>query len=154
MLLECYEPKEENARNSREISLRFGIGSCRVHRLICRKRLCGDAGRENMSTKEKISVEQYLEKVAQFSENEYGTRFRRRFRDARGTSELAMLACPTAPELDELRRAVAIMTPAERQEADRLSDEQVARIAADARIDPGNLAIFFNGYALTCKRVS
>jgi len=46
------------------------------------------------------------------------------------------------------------MTPAERQNAETLSDEQIERIAADARIDRANLAIFFNGYALTCKRVS
>jgi hypothetical protein len=104
--------------------------------------------------KEKISVEQYLEEVARFSENEYGNRFRSRFRDIHGTSELAMLACPTAEELEELRRAVAIMTPAERQNAEKLSDEQVERIAVDAGIDRANLAIFFNGYALTCKRVS
>jgi hypothetical protein len=104
--------------------------------------------------KEKISIEQYLEEVARFSENEYGNAFRSRFRDMRGTSELAMLACPTAEELAELRRAVAIMTPAERQNAGKLSDEQIERIAVDAGIDPGNLAIFFNGYALTCKRVS
>ncbi len=107
-----------------------------------------------LAEKEKISVQQYLEEVARFSENEYGNRFRSRFRDMRGTSELAMLACPTAEELQELRRAVAIMTPAERQNAETLSDEQIERIAADARIDRANLAIFFNGYALTCKRVS
>jgi signal recognition particle GTPase len=65
-----------------------------------------------------------------------------------------MLAAPTAEELLEFRRAVAIMTPAEKQNADRLSDEQVRRIAADARVDPANLAIFINGYALHCKRVS
>ena len=108
----------------------------------------------NPGVDRKISIGQYLEKVAQFSESEYGNTFRRRFKDMQGTSELAMLASPTAGELDELRRAVAIMTPAERNSADRLSDEQIERIAADARIDPGNLAIFFNGYALTCKRVS
>ena len=108
----------------------------------------------HLAEKEKISVEQYLEEVARFSENEYGNRFRSRFRDMRGTSELEMLACPTAEELEELRRAVAIMTPSERRDARMLSDEQVERIAADARIDRANLAIFFNGYALTCKRVS
>ncbi|HRS10329.1 MAG TPA: hypothetical protein P5068_04670 [Sedimentisphaerales bacterium] len=71
-----------------------------------------------------------------------------------GTSELAMLAAPTAAELKELRRAVAIMTVAEKQDADKLTDEQVERIAEDARVDPANLAIFINGYSLTCKRVS
>jgi len=46
------------------------------------------------------------------------------------------------------------MTPAEKQDADRLSDEQIERIAADAHVDPANFAIFMNGYALVCKRVS
>jgi hypothetical protein len=107
-----------------------------------------------LAAKEKISVEEYLEEVARFSENEYGTRFRGRFADTRGTSELAMLACPNGDELEQLRRAVAIMTPAERHSAEKLSDEQIEKIAADAQVDPANLAIFFNGYALTCKRVS
>jgi hypothetical protein len=43
------------------------------------------------------------------------------------------------------------MTPSEKQAADRLTDEQIERIAADARIDPANLAIFINGYTLHCK---
>jgi hypothetical protein len=30
----------------------------------------------------------------------------------------------------------------------------MALIAQDARIDPANFAIFINGYAITCKRVS
>ena len=79
---------------------------------------------------------------------------RNRFQDVRGTSELAMLAAPTAQELDQLKRAVAIMTPDERENAAELTDEQIQRIAEDARVDPGNLAIFFNGYVLHCKRVS
>jgi signal recognition particle GTPase len=107
-----------------------------------------------MTSKAKISLEEYLEEVARFCENEYGNRFRGQFQDMKGTSELAMLAAPTDAELTELRRAVAIMTAAEKQNAETLSDEQVARIAEDARVDPANLAIFINGYALTCKRVS
>jgi len=74
--------------------------------------------------------------------------------DMAGTSELAMLAAPTAEELQELRKAVAIMTAAEKQNAAMLSDEQIKGIAEDARIDPANFAIFMNGYLLTCKRVS
>ena len=35
-----------------------------------------------------------------------------------------------------------------------LADEQIQKIAADALIDPANFAIFINGYALHCKRVS
>jgi hypothetical protein len=52
-----------------------------------------------------------------------------------------------------LKKAVAIMTPAEKQNADSLTDEQTQKIAEDARIDPANFAIFINGYALCCKRV-
>jgi len=79
---------------------------------------------------------------------------RSRFKDIKGSSELAMLAAPNAEELEQLKRAVAIMTPDEKENAGSLTDEQIQRIAADARIDPANLAIFINGYALQCKRVS
>jgi hypothetical protein len=103
---------------------------------------------------EKISLEQYLEEIALFCDSRYGSSVRSRFQDIRGTSELAMLAAPTAQELEELRRAVAIMTASERETADRLSDEQIEKIAVDARVDPANFAIFINGYALLCKRVS
>ena len=102
----------------------------------------------------KISLNEYLEEVARFCENGYGNTFRTQFKDIRGTSELAMLAAPTAKELEELRRAVAIMTPAEKRSAEELSDEQIATIAGDARVNPGNFAIFINGYAIACKRVS
>jgi len=109
---------------------------------------------QDTTIQEKISVEQYLDEVALFCNSEYGNQVRSRFKDVRGTSELAMLVAPTSKELEELRRAVAIMTPAEKNAADRLSDEQIERIAVDARIDPANFAIFMNGYALLCKRVS
>ncbi len=111
-------------------------------------------GQEHTTPKAKLSLEEYLEEVARFCQDEYGSRFRTQFEDTRGTSELAMLVVPTTEELQELRKAVAIMTPTERRNADHLSDEQMALIAQDARIDPANFAIFINGYALTCKRVS
>lgn len=79
---------------------------------------------------------------------------RNQFKDIKGGSELAMLAAPTQEELGQLKKAVAIMTLAERQDADNLTDEQIQRIAADAEVDPANLAIFINGFALHCKRVS
>jgi len=79
---------------------------------------------------------------------------RNRFTDIKGSSELAMLAAPTADELEELTKAVSIMTPEEKAAAESLSDEQIQKIASDARIDPANLAIFINGFALHCKRVS
>ena len=102
----------------------------------------------------KISIEQYLEKVARFTGSDYGKMIREQFDDIQGGSELAMLVSPTAGELEELKKAVAIMTPTEKQNADTLNDEQTERLAADAQVDPANLAIFLNGYALHCKRVS
>jgi hypothetical protein len=107
-----------------------------------------------MTTKSKISIEQYLKKVARFADSEYGNLIRDQFKDIEGASELAMLAAPSADELDQLKKAVAIMTPDEKAGADTLTDEQVQRIAADAHIDPAVLAIFLNGYSLHFKRVS
>ena len=102
----------------------------------------------------KISIEQYLEKVARFSGSDYGKMIREQFDDLQGASELAMLVSPSLVELEELKKAVAIMTPTEKENADMLSDEQTEKLAVDAQVDPANLAIFLNGYALHCKRVS
>ena len=107
-----------------------------------------------MAEHQNISIEQYLAKVGAFAGDSYGRQIRSRFKDTKGTSELAMLASPTEEEFQQLKKAVAVMTPSEKQNAQRLSDEQVAKIAADAGIDPGNFAIFINGYAIRCKRVS
>ena len=92
--------------------------------------------------------------MARFSDSEYGKMIRSQFKDIRGGSELAMLAAPSKKELEQLKKAVAIMTPDEKEKADSLTDERIQRIASDAQIDPANLAIFINGYALHCKRVS
>lgn len=86
-------------------------------------------------------------------DDEFGQRVRQQFQDNRGSSELAMLETPSSDELEQLRRAVAIMTGSEKANAANLADEQIQRIAADADIDPGTFAIFMNGYALECKRV-
>ena len=107
-----------------------------------------------MAVIDRISIERYLEIVSRFSGNEYGKLVRDQFRDIKGSSELGMLAAPTEEELGQLKKAVAIMTPDEKQNADSLTDEQIQRIAADAQVDPANFAIFINGYALHCKRVS
>lgn len=104
--------------------------------------------------KQKISIEQYLEKLARFADSEYGRMVRTQFKDIKGSSELAMLAAPSSKELEQLKKAVAIMTPDEKEKADTLTDEQIQKIAADAHIDPANFAIFINGYALHYKRVS
>jgi len=98
-------------------------------------------------------LEQYLEEVARFADTKYGNMIRSEFKDIKGSSELAMLAAPTAEELEQLKTAIAIMTLDEKKNADTLTDEQIQKIAVDARIDPGIFAIFINGYALHCKRV-
>ncbi len=97
---------------------------------------------------------QYLEKIALFAESKFGDIIRNSFKDIQGGSELAMLAAPTNEELQQLKKAVAIMTPTEKENADKLTDEQILKIADDVKIDPAILAIFLNGYALHCKRVS
>ena len=65
-----------------------------------------------------------------------------------------MLESPSSDELEQLKKAVAIMTQSEKENAEKLSDEQIERIATDARIEKGVFAIFMNGYLLNCKRVS
>ncbi len=89
-----------------------------------------------------------------FADSEYGMMIRNQFKDIQGSSELAMLAAPTTEELEQLKKAVAIMTPNEKEAAESLSDEQIEKIATDVKIDVAIFAIFINGYALHCKRVS
>ena len=76
---------------------------------------------------------------------------REQFKETIEISELGMLACPTAEELSQLRKAVAIMTTLEKQNATNLTDDQVHKIAEDAKVDPALFAIFINGYALHLK---
>jgi len=92
-----------------------------------------------------------MEKLARFVGSEYGNMIRSQFKDIKGSSELAMLAAPSNEELEQLKRAVAIMTLREKKNANSLTDEQVQKIAADARTDPAVFAIFINGYTLYCR---
>jgi hypothetical protein len=102
----------------------------------------------------KESIEEYLKKLANFADSDYGKMIRNNFADIKGSAELAMLAAPTTDELRQLEKAVAIMTPTEKSSAEYLTDEQIHKIAADAHIDLGMLAIFINGYALHCRKSS
>ena len=88
-----------------------------------------------------------------FADDEYGRRIRSQFKDINGSSELAMLQTPSSDELEQLQRAVAIMTEAEKQNTKNLTDAQIQKIAEDAKIDAGIFAIFINGYVLESKRV-
>ena len=78
--------------------------------------------------------------MASFAGSEYGKMVRDQFKDIKGGSELAMLAAPSEEELEQLKKAVAIMTPGEKEKAGNLTDEQIQRIV--------------NGDILHCKRVS
>ncbi|MCK4888117.1 MAG: hypothetical protein KAS96_12070 [Planctomycetes bacterium] len=98
-----------------------------------------------------LTIDQYLKKVGKFVNSDYGRMVRSQFCDNQGDSELAMLVSPSKEEFDQLKTAVAIMTEDEKKNAAELADEQVAKIAEDAHVDPANLAIFFNGYALRCR---
>jgi glycerol dehydrogenase-like iron-containing ADH family enzyme len=97
-------------------------------------------------------LEQYLEKVLQKTSDSFGRQYRGFFADNKGSAELAMLASPSKEEAQQLKIAVAIMTEDEKKNAERLTDEQVRKIAKDANIDSGMFAIFINGYALYCKK--
>ena len=107
-----------------------------------------------MSSVAKLSLQQFLEKVAQKTDDSFGKQFRGFFADNKGSAELAMLVSPTKDEADQLKKAVAIMTKDEKDNAERLDDQQVRKIAQDADVDPALLAIFINGYTLYLKRVS
>ncbi len=100
----------------------------------------------------KISIEQYLEKLGETVDDNYGKQIRECFKDNKGSAELGMLASPSSEELSQLQRAVAIMTDDEKKNAHCLTDEQVLKIAEDAKVDSANFAIFINGYALYCKQ--
>ena len=98
-----------------------------------------------------MTIEDYLQSLEAFIDDAYGRQMRSQFQSIDGKSELAMLSSPTRDEYEQLSRAVAIMTAAEKERAASLSDEQVERIAEDAKVDKALLAIFFNGFALKLK---
>jgi hypothetical protein len=99
-----------------------------------------------------ITLQDYLAAVIQKTGDSFGKQYRGLFADNKGSAELAMLASPSKEEAQQLKIAVAIMTEDEKKNADKLTDEQIRKIAQDAKIDAGMFAIFINGYALYCKK--
>ena len=95
-----------------------------------------------------MTIEEYLKSLERFADDAYGRQIRRQFQSADGKSELAMLAAPTRDEYEQCRRLVAMMTADEKQNAERLTDEQVAHLADEAKVDKAVAAIFINGYAI------
>jgi hypothetical protein len=102
-----------------------------------------------------LTIEEYLRSLEPFIDDPYARRMRWQMQMGRpdGKSELAMLASPSRDEYEQMARAVAIMTPTERQNAERLTDEQVERIAVDAKADKAIVAIFLNGYAIKKSKI-
>jgi hypothetical protein len=95
-----------------------------------------------------LTIEEYLKSLELFVDDAYGKQIRKQFQGIDGKSELAMLSSPSRAEYDQLVRAVAIMTADEKANAATLSDEQITRIAEDAKVEKAVLAIFINGLAL------
>lgn len=100
-----------------------------------------------------MTIEEYLKSLESFVDNAYGRQIRQQFQSLDGKSELAMLQSPSRDEFDQLQRAVAIMTPAEKENAETLTDEQINRLAEDAVVDKAILAIFINGYAIQKAKI-
>jgi formiminotetrahydrofolate cyclodeaminase len=101
-----------------------------------------------------LTIEDYLKTLEAFVDNAYGRQIRQQFQGIDGASELAMLQSPSRDEYEQLSRAVAIMTTAEKQNAEALTDEQIGRIAEDAAVEKAILAIFINGYAIKKKIIN
>jgi hypothetical protein len=99
-----------------------------------------------------LTIEQYLEKIGRFVDEPFAKQLRKQFQDNRGASELAVLQSPSRDEYEQLQRLAAILTPQEKSEADKLTDQQVQKLAGDAKVDPALAAIFFNGFALEKRK--
>ncbi|MHC4927802.1 MAG: hypothetical protein ACYTER_10875 [Planctomycetota bacterium] len=101
-----------------------------------------------------MTIEEYLKSLETFVDDAYGRQIRQQFQSIDGKSELAMLQSPSQAEFEQLSRAVAIMTPAERNSAETLTDEQIERLADDAMADKAIIAIIFiNGYAIEKAKI-
>jgi len=100
-----------------------------------------------------MTLEEYLQSLQRFVGDAYGRRMRAQFATTDGKSELAMLASPTRDEYEQLCCLVGIMTADEKAKAECLSDEQVARIAEEAKVDPAIAAIFINGFAIAKSKI-
>ena len=98
-----------------------------------------------------MTIEEYLAQVGRCRNQSFGMRFRKQFRDTKGTAELAMLAAPSQEEYDDFRRAVTAMTKIEKERPEKLDDDDIKDIAQRAQADVGNVGIFINGYVLARK---
>lgn len=99
-----------------------------------------------------LTIEQYLAGVGRFVDEPFAKQLRKQFQDCRGSSELAALQAPSRDEYEQLCRLVAVMTPQEKADADRLSDPQIQKLAADAGTDAALAALFFNGFVLELRK--
>lgn len=98
------------------------------------------------------TIEEYLKYVGRCRQSDFGKRFRSQFQNTQGTAELAMLAAPSEEEYSQFCRVVETLTPDETKNLEKLTDEQIQRIAKRAEADAGNVGIFINGYVLAQKK--
>jgi len=98
-----------------------------------------------------VTIDEFLQNIGRFVDEPFGRQLRKQFADRHGSSELAVLQSPSRDEYQQLVRLVGIMTPQEKADAGQLTDEQVRKLAMDAKADPALAAIFFNAYALKNK---
>jgi hypothetical protein len=105
-----------------------------------------------MGSEKPLTLESYLEQVGQCCGSAFGLRYRKQFRDNRGTAELAMLAAPSREEYQDFCRVVEAMTEQEKGKPEDLSDQQMDDIAKTAGIEKGNLQIFINGFLLAKRK--
>ena len=82
-----------------------------------------------------LTIEKYLEKIGRFVDEPFAKQLRKQFQDNRGASELAVLQSPSREEYEQLQRLTAILTPQEKNEAEKLSDQQIKKLADDAKVD-------------------
>jgi hypothetical protein len=99
-----------------------------------------------------LTLEEYLERIGRFVDEPFAKQLRKQFQDNRGASELAVLQSPSRDEYEQLQRLAAILTPQEKNDADKLTDQQVRKLADEAKVDPALAAIFFNGFALEFRK--
>lgn len=99
-----------------------------------------------------MTIEDYLKKLERFVDDPYARQVRTCFAGLDGRSELAVLQAPSRSEYEQMARAVAQMTPQEKENAERLSQARTEQLAREADADPALLAIFLNGYALEKRK--
>lgn len=98
------------------------------------------------------AIEEFLADVGCCRDSPFGQRFRNQFRDTRGSAELAMLAAPSEQEYKDFCEVVKVLTEEQKHNIEKLTGKELLEIAQQAGADPGNTAIFINGFIIEKKK--